>query len=262
MIKKTLTIVIYLILVSSSYSQTSNKVGVFIPQRAAAEAIKVVNPTYLAAYGLGQVMDKNIEAMSNHWRATREAIENTDNYVKRTTRKEKPFSFINYEPDRQKLMRKLRNIEYFATLIKKSYDQKKVESYIKMILSIQDQINNIFIQYSGEPFFVDRSKINNIIGVWKNTIHTHIGCKKFVKGICDTYHVDLNFSIDEKGNTKASWPNFSLQGKFEGNIFKFKMYHGSKIHGSGEFTFNSAMNSFSGNWEDNFGHRGTWTGSR
>lgn len=159
--RQLITIISFFVILSSLYSQTS---GLFNLQKAAAEALKVVNPTYLAAYGLGQVMAKNIGAMSNHWRATREAIENTDNYTRDNRHpKEIPFSFINYEPDRLQLLKHFRNLEYFAELINKSYNKNKIDLFIKEIKKVQNKINGIFVQYRGEPYFISREDAINKI---------------------------------------------------------------------------------------------------
>ena len=83
------------------------------------------------------------------------------------------------------------------------------------------------------------TRADKIVGVWKDTIHTHTECTNPIKGLCKEYEVTLTFSKDSTGNLIATWGNFSLRGRLNGTIYSFKIYNGSQLHGEGNFEFSS-----------------------
>ncbi len=115
---------------------------------------------------------------------------------------------------------------------------------------------------AGYPGVVEQSPILVFENdVWKNTVHTHVGCSDR-REFCKEHFIDVEMNGSVGSTLKIECPGLILQGKLEDLQYDFLMYREGATYGRGRFTFSPNYSSFEGTFEDDYGHRGTWTGSR
>ncbi len=102
------------------------------------------------------------------------------------------------------------------------------------------------------------SAMTSISGLWQKTLRKHTDCSYSTTA-------NITFTTDKSGVTRATVDSFGSQliGKMVGRTYTFEYgIVNGKPTGRGTFTFSADGKSFSGQFSDNAGHRGTWSGSR
>ena len=102
------------------------------------------------------------------------------------------------------------------------------------------------------------STATSINGLWQKTLRKHTDCSYSTTA-------NITFTTDKSGVTRAVVESFGSQliGKMVGRTYTFEYgIVNGKSTGRGSFTFSADGKSFSGQFSDNAGHRGTWSGSR
>jgi hypothetical protein len=94
------------------------------------------------------------------------------------------------------------------------------------------------------------------------TLHSHVGCTKPNSACNDgkPYNIRLTIAKRSDGKIQADLdpPSITLVGDLNGLDYVFT-YNG---YGRGRFQFSPDFSSFTGTFEDDNGHRGTWTGKK
>lgn len=136
---------------------TSERITSFLATRAVGYIIRGISPSHMGIVGTAQMLDIHGPEMRSHWRAIREAIQNTDN-IQAPTPPPKRFAFITRENDRRGLIKDLGQMEYLMSLLENEYDVERIRETAAAISTKQDKINALFVYYNQDPLFLDSLK--------------------------------------------------------------------------------------------------------
>ena len=165
--------------VMSANLPSASDIAKFAAGRLAGAAFRTIHPSYLGAFGLGQMLDQEGANMRIHWRSIRVAIANTDNLTEDEGPQNKgPFSFL-HKYEMQDTENDIKNIEYLADLTQKSLSEGEQRDAASKIEELQKRINIRFISHGKDPLF-----LIGWVGRW--SVHGNILSKKKlepVKGI-------------------------------------------------------------------------------
>lgn len=133
----------------------------YIERKTLGYYFRSINPSYLAAYGLGQVLDQNAEAIKAHLNSTRDAIANTDNLTLDLTIEKGPLGFMTSE-QRRAFDRDLENLDYLLGLIEVGeLSPADLDDALRKVVSIENKVNQVFANNGKESFFLSNAEYKN-----------------------------------------------------------------------------------------------------
>ncbi|NCD33720.1 MAG: hypothetical protein EOL87_09945 [Spartobacteria bacterium] len=133
----------------------------FVAGRSLGYFLRSIHPSYLGAYGLGQVLDQNVDAINAHLKATRQAIANTDNLTTDQPVTQDPLSFMT-ATERKAFDRDLTNLEYLlGSMQSGTFPLDQMDRALEMVVIIENRINELFAMNGKAPFFLSEADLKN-----------------------------------------------------------------------------------------------------
>lgn len=133
----------------------------FVVGRSLGYFLRSIHPSYLGAYGLGQVLDQNVDAINAHLKATRQAIANTDNLTTDQPDVQNPLSFMT-TTERKAFDRDLTNLEYLlGSMQSGTFPLDQMDRALEMVVIIENRINELFAMNGKDPFFLSEADLKN-----------------------------------------------------------------------------------------------------
>ena len=133
----------------------------YIGRKTLGYYFRSINPSYLAAYGLGQVLDQNAEAIKAHLKSTRDAIANTDNLTTDLNVVKGPLGFMTSD-ERRTFNTDLENLDYLLGLIEGGkLSSTELDDALKKVVGIENRVNLVFANNGRESFFLSKAEYKN-----------------------------------------------------------------------------------------------------